>query len=232
MIIISGLLPHYGEMDFEGSLYTSLRTQHIPSCKYTIYRYDRKTTGVYWTDAMNELHDMVCESNMLKDSDVICILNADLELAPDLFEKGSKVQFGEILIPQVIENGKVDEWGLAIDWPRKRFYYHFAYIDVFSPRGIFMKVKDFRESGGFNKHLKHYLSDYEWAIRQIKRGIKPVRMDSWVIHQPHSKDAPLFSPLNPHNPWYWIVFLWLTCPKKHLLTNILRAIISAFWRKK
>lgn len=225
--MIYALIPHYGELHECFKL--SLKRQSSPI--FAEYYYNRRKDKTYWGQAMNHYHRLVCHHpKIYNDTDVICILNSDLELDLNLMRKGSKVKPGEILIPKVFENGKLDEWGLTIDWSKKRFYNGHR-IDCFSPRGIFITVKDFRESGGFNPRLPHYLADYEWAIRQIKRGIKPHRMNSYVIHQTHSKSAPIFSPLNPHNPKYWIIFLWLTCPKKYLLINIIKSLISA-WRHR
>lgn len=225
--MIHAFIPHYDIP--EDRFMQSLKRQTVPVDKHWFY--DRFLTKVYWTDSINFFRRWLeLYPETFKDTDVICILNSDLDLDPKLMEKGSKVKPGEILIPKVYENNKLDEWGLTIDWSKKRFYQGHR-IDCFSPRGIFITVKDFRESGGFNPLLPHYLADYEWAIRQIRRGLKPHRMNSYVIHQTHSKSAPIFSPLNPHNPKYWVIFLWLVCPKKYLLINIIKSLISA-WRHR
>jgi GT2 family glycosyltransferase len=161
-----------------------------------------------------------------QNNDIVCFMNTDLEFDKDFFTiVEHNIEQGEILIPKVYEDGKLVDGGISINWAKKSFKPGYR-IDCFSPRGICMTVKDFRESGGFRwRLLPHYGSDYDWSIRQLKRGLTAKRLPGFnIYHRKHSRPtAGRFSKLNPANPWYWTIFIILHCPKKYWLINILKA---------
>jgi hypothetical protein len=219
--MIYALLPYYNKHSkgFTESLKSQIE-------KIVLYSVDRKSQKIYWTETMNYLWKIICKDKTITDNDVICILNNDISFDKDYFTKGSAVQRGEIWIPKTVENDEIVEHGIQIDWSKKKFFYG-RIVDCFPARGIFMKVIDFRNSGGFNKWLPHYLADYEFSIRMIKRGLIPRKMTAEIIHEPHSKKAWIFSKLNPDNPIAWTIFLFKCCPKRYLSLNILKAWVSA-----
>jgi len=205
--MIHALIPYYHEDSPAFARSLSMQTGYVE------HRFDRRKGRVYWTRAMNELMKEVPREA------VVCILNNDLELCPDLFEIGARVRPGEVLIPQTRENGKTVEWGLEVDWSRKKFFYG-ERIDVFSPRGIFINARDVLP---FRRSLPHYLADYDWAFRLLKNGVQPIRMNAWVNHTPNTVNHNLFSPLNPRNPIFWTVFLWFNCPRNLFVENLARS---------
>lgn len=100
-------------------------------------------------------------------------------------------------------------------------------INCLSTRGLFLKVRDFKEIGGFYpKALPHYLSDYEFTIRAHKKGFTLTteeRLKLFVDEETtglHKIDiigikdywSKYFSNRNSSNPFHWIVFTWLAVP--------------------
>lgn len=212
------LIPHYhNDPDY---FIESLNRQ---KGKFIVLRRDRKNDGIYWTRAMNDFRDEI-KNYRFQNSDCICILNNDLVLADDLFEKGRKVKRGKVLIPKTLEKTEVKEWGIEIDWSKKSFKYGDR-IDCFAPRGIFMNILDFIDSGGFSPLLPHYLADYEFSIRMIRKGLKPVRIDTWVEHFDHERETRAFSWISEFNPFFWTVFLFKACWNRYLPINLVKAWI-------
>lgn len=209
----------------------SLKRQTVP---FRVLRRDRKADGIYWTRAMNDFVKTISMFRGVKDDDVVCILNNDLELSPDLFEVGSHVKSGEVMIPVTIEDGHPIEWGINVGWKHKAFVSSgntALETNCFSPRGTFMTVGDFKRAKYFWM-LPHYLADYDFAIRAIKNGLKPIRVKTWVKHQPHEKDVRAFSSTSTVNPLFWTIFLLRNCPLKYLPINLLKAWVTPFLKKQ
>ena len=74
--------------------------------------------------------------------------------------------------------------GIEIDWRRKKIWAS-SKIDAFPGRCFFITYYDFKNSGGFPKLIPHYLSDYDFSMKLIKKGIKVREMDSMINHPPH-----------------------------------------------
>jgi GT2 family glycosyltransferase len=192
---------------------------------YWIKQINAEMNHLYWGQCMNNLlHDIQTDSN-IHDSDLVCFMNTDIYFPSWFFSFALEhIKQGEILVPYVYESGIISDGGIHIDWRRKQFNFtrRDCEIDCFSPRGVFMTVKDFRESGGFL--FPHNLSDYDWSIRQIKRGMKVVRPpEFYVSHVPHESNSFPFSVRDKRNPIYWTKFLWWHCPKRYLLKNLVKA---------
>jgi hypothetical protein len=186
--------------------------------KFREIRRDRKRDGIYWSEACNDFYKQVQTFRGIKDNDVICIMNNDISFSQDLFSEGSKVKQGEVLIPK----GQ----SVGIDWENKRFYEGGS--DTFPGRTFFMTYKDFIQSGGFSKFLPHYLSDYDFGIRQIKKGLKIKEIDIEVFHSDHPKEQNPFTKHSPDNPFYWTVFL-LKHFNRYFFINFLKVWVTT-WR--
>jgi hypothetical protein len=222
--MIHVLLPYYpSDVSFH-ELALDILNQKEPWKLLTV---DAQKEGWLFTRCMQEFYQ---RAQSLPDDDIICILNTDLSFGRDFFTVATReIRHGRILIPKVYEDGKLIDGGIEVDWSKKSFKFG-ERIDCFSPRGIFITVKDFKESGGFHdKLLPHYMSDYDWSFRQIARGIKPINIGGLiVIHRHHeNKKTFVLSRLNVANPICWTFFLFLNCPKKHLFINLLRAWCDA-----
>lgn len=185
-------------------------------------RRNRKRDKIYWAEACNDFYKQVKVYRGVKDCDIICILNNDISFPDDLLKQGSKVKKGQVMMPR--------SEAVLIDWERKKFITDALYPDCFSGRAFFMTYGDFIRSGGLSKWLPQYLSDYDFAIRQIKRGLNPVVMDAEIVHKEHQKETRVFSVLCPHNPIYWTIFL-IRHFNRYTFLNILKAWVSA-WRKR
>lgn len=201
-------IPYYSEDKPEFK--KSLARQTINA---TIVRRDTKKDKIYHGKAVNDFIEVM---KLMKPIGVVGITCNDISFPDDFLEQGSKVKQGEVLIPE----------GVTIDWRRKRIY-HGDRVDCFSGRCFFMTYRDFIDSGKFSKMLPHYLSDYDYAIRVLKK-LKPVLMDSKIRHKEHSKVTKPFSMLCPANPIFWTIFL-LRHPNRYTPLNILKAWIDA-WR--
>lgn len=162
------------------------------------------------------------------DDDVVCFLIDDLAFGDSFFREGKQVKFDEVLLPYVIDEQKrLIDGGIQVDWKTKTFAIS-SRIDCFSPRGIFLKLGDFRKSGGFNKWLPHYLSDYEWSMRLVKNGIKPRRMKTTIEETTGGgQHVTVLSKRSSPNPIYWTIFLFLCGRNRYLPLNLLKVWVHA-----
>jgi len=207
--MIFALIPYYhpDTLKFADSL--------ARQTKHSSLRINRMKRGIYWTEAMRMFQDML---RLARKTDVVIILNNDIELSPHLFEFAQDVRPGEVYIPHTLGEG----YGMEVDWLEKRFTPG-EQIQCFAPRGIALRVEDFL-AVKFCKWLPHYLADIDWSIRLIEYGVRPVSVPTWIRHEKHDTSMiPLFSWLNPRNPIAWTVFLFRNCPLRHLPLNLLRA---------
>lgn len=209
-------IPHYNSdtKDFRDSLDNQ-------TVEFREIGRNRKRDKIYWAKACNDFYKQVQTYRGVKNENIICIINNDISFPNDFFEQGGKVKEGQVMMP--------GSEAVRIDWSKKRFSIG-SPVDCFSGRAFFMTYGDFIKSGGFSRWLPHYLSDYDFAIRQIKRGLKPVVMNAEIVHKEHQKGTRIFSILSPHNPIYWTIFL-LRHFNRYTFLNILKAWVSA-WRKR
>lgn len=167
--------------------------------QFRIIKRDRKRDGIYWTKALNDFHKEMKYWRGVKAEDVICVMNNDISFDSGFFEEGSQVKEGEIYGPE----------GVKIYWPKKRFrslMYNQPMIDTFPGRAFFMTYKDFANSGGFCRLLPHYLSDYDFGIKMIKKGLKFVVMKNKIVH-PYHPQVTGFKMISVNNPVFWTIFL-------------------------
>ena len=116
---------------------------------------------------------------------------------------------------------------------------------VFSTRGLFLKMSDWAHIGGFHAVLlPHYFSDYEFTIRAHKMGyqLRTLPELKVCLDQTTSGKRQLASGVMeflydtlinkryPTNVVYKISFLFLCCDPKYLFRNI-RRTLSLFRRQ-
>jgi GT2 family glycosyltransferase len=143
-------------------------------------------------------------------------------------------------------------FGFHADWPRLRIEHSKTpeEIEGFPTRGLFLRVGDFLEIGGFHPRLlPHYGSDLEYTIRasrkgmtlltdpslwlyfdeEIVRGYAKFKSEPW-----HDFVRDFFSKRSPNNPVMWTMFIVLACPWPWKLTGWLRvwasSILLFYWR--
>ena len=175
---------------------------------------DRKKDGIYWTKAMNDFRKELKRYRGVRDTDIVCVMNNDISFPPDYLQIGSKVKEKQIFTHQ----------GITVDWKKKKFY-DGSSIHTFPGRAFFMTAKDFKKYGYFSKLLPHYLSDYDFGLRMVKKGFGIYEIVR-VVHVSEQKWNKTFEIINPANPIFWTIFL-LKHPNKYTLINILRAWFDA-----
>ena len=171
----------------------------------------RKRDGIYWTRACNDFRKELRRYRGVKPDDVVCLMNNDISFEPELFEEGGKVLPGQVLTAEY----------MTVDWSKKKFYQGDR-IDSFPGRTFFITVGDFLKHR-FSSLLPHYLSDVEYSIRLIRKGITPRLMKNKIVHREHTRGSRKFSILNPANPIFWSIFLFKSCPLRYLPINLIKA---------
>ena len=199
-------IPYYNEDTIEFA--SSMNEQTVP---FRVIKRDRKRDKIYWTKAVNDFRKESLRWLGVKDSDVICVMNNDIEFNENLFREGSRVKQGEVYIPR----GN----GVYIIWKLKAFCNWVGRIDGFYGRCFFMTVGDFKKFT-FCKLLPHYLSDLDYSLRVLKK-LTPVLMETEIYHKNHERNEGRFI-LNSGNPIFWTIFL-LRHPNRYTLINILKA---------
>ena len=191
---------------------------------YRLIKRDRKRDKIYWTKACNDFLKDTQKYRGIKDNDIICIMNNDISFGPELFTEGSKVKQGEVYLPE----------GVHINWKYKKFIpvsYDETMVKTFPGRCFFMTYGDFKKSGGFSKLLPHYLSDYDFGIKMLKK-LKPVMMRSKVKHTQHPQVTG-FNMVSVNNPIFWTIFL-IKHFNRYTFINIAKAWYDSIsnWFKK
>jgi GT2 family glycosyltransferase len=131
------------------------------------------------------------------------------------------------------------EVGVSVDWRTMEFrsIKDTSRINCFSTRGLFLRVRDFLELGGFHPVLlPHYASDYEFTIRATRRGFVLISDPSvrlWFnegttgTHQVIASSVGsflrrTFSKRTVTNPLYLTALVLLACPVRFMPLNALR----------
>ncbi len=181
--------------------------------EFVLMKYNRKEMGDYWTHACNFFLKQLKTYRGITNDDVVCIMNNDIRFGWDLMAAGNKVKENEILIPFGSD--------IQIDWKTKKMIKGNR-IDTFPGRTFFMKATDFINSGGFSKLLPHYLSDYDFGIRMIKKGMRVVVMNQPIRHIDHPKNNNPWSIRSTNNPVFWTIFLLKHGRNRYFFLNLLK----------
>jgi GT2 family glycosyltransferase len=179
--------------------------------------------------------------------DVVLIINDDTVISPDFLAAGvGALRPRSLLLARLhdLATGAFVELGVFWDWRRLTccpVRETGEPINCFSTRGLFVRLGDFMEIGGFHPlMLPHYLSDYEFTMRAQRKGFglftdPGVRLtcdqDATGLHtvsQPSlaQRVRGVFSLKSAMNPVYMTNFIILTCPARYMLPNIARV----WWR--
>ena len=181
-------------------------------------------------------------------SDVVLFANDDTTFAPDYVERAMQYLAGKqgcMLLSSYRDamTGRVEESGVCADLRTLTFREARdpATINCLSTRGLFMRWVDVKRVGGFHPLLlPHYLSDYEFTIRAIRRGVRPATTPSIWLRADHALTAArdvdelvgwrflryYLSTKYPANPVYQTSFVLLAVPARWMLGNFLR-----IWRQ-
>ena len=199
----------------------------------------------WWGGALHEGYKWLCSRNP-SPADIVLIINDDNEFEPDFLEKAASVLAGRprtFLMSRCYsrQTGQLLDAGIHVDW--KRFTFEQASADkpvnCLATRGLFFRVEDFSEVGGFRPWLlPHYLSDYEFTIRAGRKGMALVtdpsvtlRLDESTTGHSTAGNGPvlrgvknIFSRRSTINPLTLSVFVAIACPWRWKLQSWFRIL--------
>jgi GT2 family glycosyltransferase len=196
----------------------------------------------WWGGSLHQGYRWIKEQNFSK-NDLVLIINDDTTFNEDFLEIGAKLLIDKTKImiqAQAYSNETMQliDNGTHVDWKKMSFTNakNFNDINCLSTRGLFLNCNDFVSLGGFHPFLlPHYASDYEFTIRAYNRGYTLTTEPSLYLVMNESttglkeisikgllkKMKRIFSIRYIQNPLYRSNFLFLCCPKKHLIKNFL-----------
>ena len=205
----------------------------------------------WWAGSLQQGYQWL-KSQKLPISDVVLIINDDTEFDADFLETGIellKKQEKTLLLAQCYskQNQQLIDAGMHVDWRLLSFEQASTpeQINCLSTRGLFLRVGDLLEIGGFYPRLlPHYLSDYEFTIRAHRKGMKLMThplLKLWVdeeatgYHKLYSESLfvsvrRVFSKKSAFNPIIWTSFIALSCPWKWKILSLLRVWIGRVWK--
>jgi GT2 family glycosyltransferase len=211
-----------------------------------------KGKGSWWWAGSLQQGYFWLQSQDLSLSDVVLIINDDVEFEADFLRVGLALlrkQQNTLLLAQCYskQTGCLLDAGIQIDWQRLQFKQALSQenINCLSTRGLFLTWKDFNKIGGFHpKLLPHYTSDYEFTIRAFNKGLKLRTHSSLNLHlnelttgdhQINSNSfllsvKQLFSKKSSINPIFLTFFIALSCPWQLKFINWLRIWKRAIWQ--
>jgi GT2 family glycosyltransferase len=177
-------------------------------------------------------------------SDIVLFANDDTTFARDYVERAVQYLAGKqgcMLLSRYLDatTGRVEESGVCADLRTLTFQEARdpGTINCLSTRGLFVRWADLKRVGGFHPVLlPHYLSDYEFTIRAMRKGLTcAATSEVWLIAD-HSltgqRDVDsmagwtfvrtLLSVRYAGNPVYMSSFVLLAVPLRWVFPNLLR----------
>lgn len=167
---------------------------------------------------------------------IVLIANDDMtieenyiENAVSILQKSKMTLLGSVCWGK--DKQKPIDRGIRWDWNGRRLTVinvgQIDQINCLSTRGLYLRVRDFIELGGFYpKMLPHYLSDYEYTMRAYQRGYKLITDETVFVKTKDDSSGissydtsswgkflrQYLSPRNYHHPFYTMSFIFLACP--------------------
>lgn len=205
-------VPYYNEDTPEFK--KSLESQTV---QYRLIKRDRKRDKIYWTKAVRDFQREIQRFCGIKDTDVICIMNNDIEFPDYFFSELAKLTEYDIYYME----------GISINWCAKKFkIVPNIYGDSFTGHCFAMTFGDFKRFR-FSRLLPHALADIDYGIRVMERQTS-IFNHYHVIHKDHDyEDCSIWSPRSYKNPIFWTIFL-LKHPNRHTFINILKSWYEIF----
>lgn len=188
--------------------------------------------NLWWSGALQLAYKWVIEN--AENDDIVFISNDDILITEDFIERAVKIlnNSDKSILSATginIDNNNVGDTPIKQNYltliPQLGIYDGTA--DCCSTRAIFIRVKDFKITGGFRpKLLPHYASDYEFTIRANRRGLKIIGDKSlcykysdktsghhqWLNEKPNNLLKKMFSKKSVYNPIYGIIYIVLITP--------------------
>lgn len=202
----------------------------------------------WWGGGLHQGYLWLKENRKTSD-DLVLIMNNDTEFASGFLQAAVEWMANSsrtLLLARGYskKDGRLIESGVHADWRRLTFdQAKGAQINCFPTRGLFLRVRDFMDIGGFHPYaLPHYLSDYEFTIRAHRKAYRLMTDPAvtLVVDQAstgsHGWDDRLgwwgavkkcFSKRSAANPLFWFSFVLLACPWPWKGINLLRVVYGA-----
>jgi GT2 family glycosyltransferase len=197
----------------------------------------------WWAGSLHQGYKWLRRS-AARPEDLVLILNDDTRFEPGFLGAAVRTLNGRgrsLLLAQLynVDTGAYLESGVHADWRNLNFRPASdpAEINCFSTRGLFLRVGDMMEIGGFHPVLlPHYASDYEYTMRAYRKGFALVTSPEvrlWLDeHTTGIREfqkqrlatylRTAFSKRALGNPFYWSSFVLLASPWRYVPANLWR----------
>lgn len=197
----------------------------------------------WWAGSLQQAYAWL-RSRPRDGGEIVLIMNDDTHFEPGFLAAGRAALGGapRALLLARRHSGRTGEYldaGVKAVWSKLQFIptRDPAEVECFSTRGLFLRLADFLDLGGFHPRLlPHYGSDYEFTMRARRRGYRLVSDPAVRLRFDESTTGDLdpragslreylgrcFSKRFAHNPLYWTTFIVLACPPAWILPNLFR----------
>jgi GT2 family glycosyltransferase len=205
--------------------------------------------GNWWWGGSLQQGFLWLNSQKRDGSEVVLVINDDTTFSDDFLEEGLEIlsRFPRSLVAArfySLQEKRLIDWGVHVDWKRLRFEQVRSgeEIECLSTRGLFVRLIDFIEIGGFfPRLLPHYASDHEFTIRAHRKGFRLVTHPDLMLWGDETttgisrfEDMPLgdffrlfFSKRSVQNPLYWTSFVLLSAPLKWKISAVIIVWLKA-----
>lgn len=204
--------------------------------------------SLWWAGALQRGLQWIKE-NEIREDKLVLIMNDDTKFEADFLATAETLladQKRTLLLAQCHsqQTGELIDAGIHVDWAKLSHEQAAStdQINCLSTRGLFLRLSDLYEIGGFRPHLlPHYASDYEFTIRAHRKGFKLVSHPELKILSDQSATGirsiepdsffstfkALFSIRAISNPIVWSMYIVLACPLKWVPINLCRVWVIA-----
>jgi GT2 family glycosyltransferase len=203
----------------------------------------RGNGNLWWAGSLQLGLNHLVASGTQKD-DILLLLNDDTSFDMRFIESAVTVMKDYpdcMVLAQAfsLQTGEFIELGARVDWQNLRFdsVPDITQVNCLSTRGLFIRLHNVLRVGSFRPRLlPHYLSDYEFTIRALRRGVRPVTDPSVRLYlNEHTTGQHIPDKTSPGayvrsvitnrsavNPIHWTLFVMLACPLRYLPRNLYR----------
>lgn len=201
----------------------------------------------WWAGALQKGYEYL-QQIKTQETDIALLINDDTVFDEDFLENGVNLLDGKdkTLVKALsidIETNQFCDGYILADLNHLSFHEitNGDKANCTSTRGLFLKIVDFFEIGGFYpEKLPHYLSDYEFTIRAFRKGFKIMTDNRLFIYADFKSTGiqniqsfssskyvkNVFAINNAGNPIHWINFIIIVSDNKvQMIKNIIRVIL-------
>lgn len=197
----------------------------------------------WWAGSLQNGVNWLNQNSDVKQHDIVLIMNDDVTFKKTFLEDASTLFFNSkntLLLPQSYNSITFVPKETGVYANLKSMTFQTANlnkkINCLPTRGLFIRLKDINEIGGFKPFLlPHYWSDYEFTIRAFSKGFYLKTTPEILItinnletgireikSYKHLSLNDMFSKKSILNPYYSSIFIILSCPKIWIPINLIR----------